>query len=109
MAIDGFCFVVKKEDKIFFIFLTYLFFGRSLLPGFLSSMVDSALKLPVTLERKLSRSEENGQTNNERGFGEFLRAVSTVSRKNSRREEEEEWEANFTREERDMEGLVNRC
>ena len=77
------------------------------MPGFLSSMVDSALKLPVTLERKLSRSEENGQT--ERGFGEFLRAVSTVSRKNSRREEEEEWEGNFTREERDMEGLVNRC
>ena len=104
-----FLFRGEKRRQNILIFLTYLFFGRSLLPGFLSSMVDSALKLPVTLERKLSRSEENGQTNNEKGFGEFLRAVSTVSRKNSRREEEEEWETNFTREERDMEGLVNRC
>ena len=79
------------------------------MPGFLSSLVDSALRLPVAIERRLSRNEE--QTTNggeERSFGEFLRAVSTVSRKNSRREEEEEWEAGFTGEERDMEGLVER-
>ena len=86
---------------------------RSLVPGFLSSLFDSALRLPVAIERKLSRTEEphGGQTINggeEKTFGEFLRAVSTVSRKNSRREEEEEWEAGFTGEERDMEGLVER-
>jgi len=87
---------------------------RSLVPGFLSSLVDSALRLPVAIERRLSRNEENrggGETTNgreERSFGEFLRAVSTVSRKNSRREEEEEWEAGFTGEEREMEGLVDR-
>ena len=85
-----------------------------MMPGFLSSLVDSALRLPVAIERRLSRNEENrggGETTNgreERSFGEFLRAVSTVSRKNSRREEEEEWEAGFTGEEREMEGLVDR-
>ena len=85
------------------------------MPGFLSSLVDSALRLPLAIERRLSRNEENhlggGESTNgreERSFGEFLRAVSTVSRKNSRREEEEEWEAGFTGEEREMEGLVDR-
>ena len=81
------------------------------MPGFLSSLVDSALRLPVAIERRLSRNEESQQTTNggeERSFGEFLRAVSTVSRKNSRREEEEEWEAGFTGDEREMEGLVDR-
>ena len=93
-----------------------MIFGvRSLVPDFLSSLVDSALRLPIAIERKLSRNEENhgggGDGRNgreERSFGEFLRAVSTVSRKNSRREEEEEWEAGFTGDEREMEGLVDR-
>ena len=98
------------------ILLFSCFLLRSLVPDFLSSLVDSALRLPVAIERRLSRNEENhggggqGGTNGreERSFGEFLRAVSTVSRKNSRREEEEEWEAGFTGEEREMEGLVDR-
>ena len=92
-----------------------IFCVRSLVPDFLSSLVDSALRLPIAIERKLSRNEENhgggGDGRNgreERSFGEFLRAVSTVSRKNSRREEEEEWEAGFTGDEREMEGLVDR-
>ena len=80
--------------------------GKQLLPAFLATMVDSALRLPATLERKLSGGSRSGEV--QTTARDFLRAMTTVSRRNSRREEEEEWEAGFTGDEREMEGLVDR-
>ena len=80
--------------------------GKQLLPAFLATMVDSALRLPATLERKLSGGSRSGEV--QTTARDFLRAMTTVSRRNSRREEEEEWEGSFQGVVREMEGVVDR-
>ena len=80
--------------------------GKQLLPAFLATMVDSALRLPATLERKLSGGSRSGEA--QTTARDFLRAITTVSRRNSRREEEEEWEGSFQGVVREMEGVVDR-
>ena len=79
----------------------------TIVPTLLTSMVETALRLPDTLERKLSlgsREEEGGE--GQGSVGQFLRAMSSPSRRVSRREEEEEWETGFHGVVRPLEEVV---
>ena len=71
--------------------------STSIMPTFLTSMVETALRVPQAVERKLSLGSREGEEGGEGqgSVGQFLRAMSSPSRRVSRREEEEEWETGF--------------
>ena len=71
--------------------------AKTLVPGILTSLMETALKVPQALERQLTQlsTADGGGGEGQGSVGQFLRAMSSPSRRVSRREEEEEWETGF--------------
>ena len=82
--------------------------AKTLVPGILTSLVENALKVPQALERQLTQlnSADEGGGEGQGSVGQFLRAMSSPSRRVSRREEEEEWETGFHGVVRPLEEVV---